>query len=807
MDIKKITQLLMTSVFAFAANLVLADREAEPFLIAEDGLAKSVIVVHKDAPKGAEYAAKELSTFLGRITGAPIMIANESVKGYNTILVGTPYVAKNPEETFIKVKDKKTLEITGDRSRGIVYAAYELLEYLGVVFCTRDYTHTPSVKKLEIPGDYEAVNWPYMYAVRSTWSDTGSHDFAHSMRLRFHLPYNRASRAGYPDLARDYDTDYNHAVTCRWVSRKKYAKTNPEWFAYIRSKDPRNYNGENGEGVSAKLAPSEELKCRNINWVCISNEEMWKTLLSEIGAFLEKNPNRRELSIAIGDCADYCECEGCTKLVREHLDPDGSEVYSVQVYLLANRIGKHFADKYPNLRFNILPYGDRQPKNFPLEKNIGGCSAELWRNHCLPADCNERSASSLATFCQNVTNPKNGTYVWEYLANFRDWMIPYPNMYIMGGSMRYYKRLGIRGVSTQHQFSGLGDLSEMKLWLHAKLHWNPDADVDALIDKYCNAAFGPAAKYVKEYITLVEHSRLRQRWTWYGCYVADTAHHLTDADCIKIYRAMQNALGAVRGNTTYLPRVRRATIPSISVAIWRYQDILPLAQAYRVKLPTLEQLYNDWHALVNDSSNARYHKMFCEGGADYKGRITNMFKYDIQPTNRTPNRAVLRIPAKEMTGGKRMTLQRDKDGTEFAQIKVALRGEPETIWMNTKFAEIGYSAKLEDSGDWYVFATVRLGTTVDGDPSSAYLGIYQRWYPNGIRAGGRMEVANQAIVGRLEDRNRWQTVCLGKRRISPESRLWVMPGILHPCDYIDVKEFMFIAPSLIEKTAVPPSKK
>ena len=808
MMIEKISKRILACAIAVIAGTVFADKPAvEPFVIAEDGLTKSVIVVHKDAPKGAQYAAKELSSFLERISGAPIMIADEPLKGYNTILVGSPYKAGNPEEICIRVKDAKTLEITGDRSRGIVYAAYEFLEYLGVVFCTRDYDYVPTIKKLEIPGDFKLVDAPFMYAVRSTWSDTGWYDFKFATKLRYHVSWKSANSAGYPDLARDYENDYNHAVTVRWISRKKYAATHPEWFAYIRSKDPRNYNGENGEGISAQMAAEVSRKARNYNWVCISNEEMWKTLLAEIGAFLEKNPNRRELSIAIGDCADYCECEGCTKLVRDNLDPDGSEVYSVQVYILANRIGKHFADKYPNLRFNLLPYGDRQPQNFPLEKNIGGCSAELWRNHCLPADCNERSKGSLAAFCNNVTNPKNGTYVWEYLANFRDWMIPYPNMYIMGGSMRYYKRLGIRGVSTQHQFSGLGDLSEMKLWLHAKLHWNPDADVDALIDKYCNAAYGPAAKYVKEYITLVEHARLRQRWTWYGCYVPDTSHHLSDADCIKIYRAMQNALGAVRGNTTYLPRVRRAAIPSISIAIWRYQDILPLAPQYRIKLPTLEQLYHEWYKFVDDSANARYHRMFCEGGADYGKRITNMFKYDIQPTNRAPNRAVLRIPAKEMTGGKRMTLQRDKDGTEFAQIKVALRGEPESIWMNTRFAEIGYSAKLEDSADWYVFATVRLGTTVDGDPSSAYMGIYQFWYPNGIRAGGRMEVANQAIVGRLEDKGKWQTVCLGKRRISLGSRIWVMPGVLHPCDYIDVKEFTLVDPALIEKTTNPQVKK
>ena len=769
------------SILLFAASLAAASflaAEPEPFVLADGGFAKAVVVVQKDAPAGVKYAANELADFLGRISGTHFLVADAPVKGYKSILVGTPYKPEHPEEICVRVKDKDTLEVTGDRSRGTLYAAYDLLESLGVVFCARDFDYVPRTNRLEIAGDYSKVDWPFMYAERKSWSDTGWHDFKSSQKLRFHVSSKMAAGAGCPDLAEDCYHDCNHAVTVRWVDRRKFAKDHPEWYAWVRATNKRNHS-----------------------WVCISNEEMWAQLLKEIGDYLEKNPNTRELSIAIGDCAHYCDCDACMEKVRQYLDPDGSEVPVVQCYLLANRIGRTFAKKYPNLRFNMLPYGDRQPanKDLKLEPNIGGCSAELWRNHCLPADCNERSDSSLAQFCRNVTNPANGTYVWEYLANFRDWMIPFPNVYIMAQSTRYYKRIGVRGVSTQHQFSGLGDLSEMKLWLHAKLLWNPDADPRALVRKYINANYGPAAKYVQEYVDIVEHARLRQRWTWYGCYVPDTSHFLSDADCVKIYNALMKAETAVKKNPAYIARVRRAQIPAVGLAIWRYQDMIRPAAAMKVKLPPIRELWRKWHSIIDDSASARYHRWFAEGGADYDKRITQMFDADIQPTNRVPAKAILRIAAKDMTGGSRMTRERDADGTEFCQLKVALRGEPEDIWMNPGFAEIGYTCKLEDTGEWYVFATVRLGTTVDGDPSSAYLGLYQRWYPNGFLCGKKMEVANQAIVGRLADAGQWRTVCLGKRRLALDSRVWIMPGILHPVDYIDVKDFTFVHPALVER--------
>ena len=773
---KRMRIFVCTMLLGLVAAPFAARAAAPEFVIARDGKAEAVIVVHGGVTNGVRYAANELAKFLGRISGARFMVADKPVPGYRTILVGTPYKPQNPEELCVRVKDANTLEVTGDRSRGVLYAAYELLEHFGVVFCARDFDYVPRIAHLAIAGDYNKVDWPFMYLQRHTWSDTGWNDFAFNHKLRNHVSKSIATKAGYPDLAEDYPHSYNHAITTQWVRNRDFGKTHPEWYAWVRATDSRNFN-----------------------WVCISNEEMWTQLLKEIGEHLAKHPGTRELSVAIGDCAHYCDCDSCMEKVREYLDPDGSEVPSVQCYLLANRVARTFGKQYPNLRFNFLPYGDRQPANpnLKLEPNVSGSSAELWRNHCLPADCNERSAYSLAQFCRNVA-PGNGTYVWEYLANFRDWMIPFPNSYIIAQSFRYYKRLNVRGVGTQMQFCGCGDLSEMKLYLHGKLAWNPDLDVEELITTYCKANFGPGWKGVKEYIDLLEHARLRQRRTWYGCYVPDTSHFITDEDAVKMYRALQNAVRATAKDPVYGPRCRRAQIPGLGLAIWRYQDMLGPAARMKFKMPdSLEALWYDWNAALNDSANNRYHKWLAEGGADYGKRVTQMFGTDFQPTNRTPRNAVLSITAKDMTGGKRMTRQKDKDGTEYCQFKVALKGEPEKIWMNTGFAEIGYTATAEQDGDCYVFATLRVGATVDVDPASAYVGIYQTWFPNGFRVNGRMEIANQAIVGR-KGLDGWQTICLGKRRINPESRIWVMPGTLNPVDYVDVKSFTFVDPRLIE---------
>ena len=86
------------------------------------------------------------------------------------------------------------------------------------------------------------------------------------------------------------------------------------------------------------------------------------------------------------------------------------------------------------------------------------------------------------------------------------------------------------------------------------------------------------------------------------------------------------------------------------------------------------------------------------------------------------------------------------------------------------------------------------------DESAAYMGIYQSWYPNGTKIDERrMEVANQAIVGR-QGETQWRTVCLGRRRIFDGSRIWIMNGVLHPCDFIDVRDITLVDPRVVESS-------
>jgi hypothetical protein len=88
------------------------------------------------------------------------------------------------------------------------------------------------------------------------------------------------------------------------------------------------------------------------------------------------------------------------------------------------------------------------------------------------------------------------------LAGRRDGM---PLLYVhkFGKDFRYladHSMMGTDFDSCCHNWATQG----LNYYVVARLHWKPDQDVDAIINDYCQAGFGPAAKSVRRYFDGLE---------------------------------------------------------------------------------------------------------------------------------------------------------------------------------------------------------------------------------------------------------------------------------------------------------------
>ena len=116
----------VTLILLCAASFMLAGAE---FKLTEKGKAVSCIVLRKDATVVEKHAAKELSKYLGKISGGETpVIGNTPVKGKYPIYLELTSDKKVGEEGFKISADKNALRIAGKESVGILYGVYEVLK-------------------------------------------------------------------------------------------------------------------------------------------------------------------------------------------------------------------------------------------------------------------------------------------------------------------------------------------------------------------------------------------------------------------------------------------------------------------------------------------------------------------------------------------------------------------------------------------------------------------------------------------------------------------------------------------------------
>ncbi|MCL1796530.1 MAG: DUF4838 domain-containing protein, partial [Clostridia bacterium] len=96
-------------------------------------------------------------------------------------------------------------------------------------------------------------------------------------------------------------------------------------------------------------------------------------------------------------------------------------------------------------------------------------------------------------------------YIWDYTVNFANYAQPFPNLHVLQPNLRLFKKYGVRGVLEQGNFSpgAASGLAALKVYLLAKLLWDPDGDLGAWTDDFIAGVYGKAAPYLHQYIALL----------------------------------------------------------------------------------------------------------------------------------------------------------------------------------------------------------------------------------------------------------------------------------------------------------------
>ena len=349
-----------------------------PVVLAADRRARCAVEVSANPEPGEKTAGEELAYYIGKLAGTPIGLHKGEKSGAPVrILVG----ARAPEEIgdlpvndvrddgFVLRVSLDRIALAGANTRGTLYAAYELIERLGVRWYgpNRQDEYVPGIGDLALPLGSEVINPSFRFRfLRCLFSAmvgleaSGMWQPFSSPRQEQLLDWGVKNRlnAGFwpfddPDVTSFFGrrggvacVDHAHALPYM-VPPDQYWDSHPEYFAV----------DEHGELFERR---ANEYGIH----VCRSNPDVLDLVVRKALETMERDPDAGFVSISQADGQFHCRCPACLSKCNQ-----GSLVFLGEEQIIrthcmvefANRVAERFCERWPDRYLMILGHHQTIP--------------------------------------------------------------------------------------------------------------------------------------------------------------------------------------------------------------------------------------------------------------------------------------------------------------------------------------------------------------------------------------------------------------------------------------------------------------
>jgi hypothetical protein len=559
--------------------------------IAQNGEAKAVIVVAADATEAERHAADELADFLRQITDAKFEIQALPAAGQSRLLVG-PEAAKLAETNFstdglgsdgIVIQTVgNDLILAGGRPRGTLYAVYTFLEdYVGCRWWSSKVSTIPTKPTL-IVGRLDVRYVPPLEYRETFWFDAFDGDWAVRNKSNGHSERLDEKRGGKHTYEGFVHTFYP------LIPPDKYFQDHPEWFSEINGKRTHDH---------AQL--------------CLTNEEMRVELVKNLKERLRNNPAATIASVSQNDWHGNCQCSKCAAIEKEEGSPAGP------VLRFVNAVAKDIEDEFPNVAISTLAYQytRKPPKITKPRPNVivRLCSIECSFSKPLSDERNKKFRDDIVGWSKIC----NRLYIWDYTTNFRHYLLPHPNLRVLGPNVKFFVDHNVKGLFEQGAYQSYGaEMAELRAWVLAKLLWNPTLDGQKLIDEFITGYYGPAAPHIKEYLDIT-HDAVEASGDHLGCFSPHTAKFLSFETLSKGFKQLKAAEDAVKDNPDLRFRVQVAQLPIMYTFIMRWNEMLQTCQAAGADWPMPESIETTFEQFMDVARKKNVTQLY-EGRAGFE---------------------------------------------------------------------------------------------------------------------------------------------------------------------------------------------
>lgn len=447
-------------------------------------------------------AGETLSRYLEQITSAEFDVSSNG----NGIKFTIGYSSDIPDNGYCIETAENSVSITGSGTRGVIHGVYAFLEkYCGCDWYTSTLYSVPQNTEIEIPAGEKTEYTPFFEYTDTDWVSPRDVEYSLANGL------NGSPYRTIPDELGgtvEYISNFCHTFGSQFCSKDKYFESNPEYFAL-----------HNGQRQSEQL--------------CLTNEDVYNLILSEVMALLEEkhDPEKSLQIISLtqadsGENAKMCQCESCKAID----DANGS--YAGTMITFVNRIAREVkAAGYDNVAIDTFAYRytRKAPSKVVPEDNVivRLCTIECCFSHAVDDEnCSENVA--LMEDLRAWSKICNRIYVWDYTTNYAHTLGIFPDFGVLQRNIQVFYENNVKGVYEEGNYymnECDGEFGELRSYLLSKLMQNPYLDYDACMNEFLESYYGKGWQNIRQFIDMTVEKAV------------------PDGEHLKIYDPMHKTLG------------------------------------------------------------------------------------------------------------------------------------------------------------------------------------------------------------------------------------------------------------------------
>jgi len=435
----------------------------------EGGCPRGVIVVPENSSPEVVETARDLSDILARMSGATLPVATESPDGPALILRVHDRDRSLPPLAYHVWLDGDRVFFSGGSDRGVINGVYAFLERelgcrwyvpgpLGEHIPRRETIAVSDLDLLDEP-DFESITGFGRHpdeAIGSLWS-------------------RRNRLEGFPQ--------HFHSHNWMRIVPPQLLEERPGMFALVGKK-------------------------RNPRQFCTTQPDVLDMTVSAARQYLDDHPEMASFSLSPGDFRGFCRCGNCRALDAElgvdPFSPGGS--MTDRLVFFFNRVAERVVQTHPDRRLAFYAYMNytRPPEVVKPHPMLLPVLVHTPWDYCMhhpidDPDCERNRRFAEAVIGWHELTPK--LYLYDYWAHY-NLCGHHGVVHNIKRDLPWLRRHGIVGFyGEMHPQRWTQPLN---FYLPARIAWNVDTDVDAIVAEFYQHMFRPAASEIAAFAGMFE---------------------------------------------------------------------------------------------------------------------------------------------------------------------------------------------------------------------------------------------------------------------------------------------------------------